>query len=274
MRFLSIEVALGLCAIYVMACTVLSVEIRPTWFLVVPLACWAVYTIDRILDSRKPESTPDTGRHQFHVRHRTTLSALAGVALVISAATAVIDFPLHYWYTAVPLGGLTLLHSLLQRTHSTAMSIIKDLNVVLTYTVSAWALPIVDRFLEVDIFMHRGSPSPYWIAVYAAMLLLVLIDVILLSRIDADEDRKAGRPSIAVALGNTSSQSLVLFLTLIVLSLASTLLWGGLASVAILLFTMSFAYVLLLLRHPKDPDVARLVIESVLVLPLLLLMLK
>lgn len=266
MRFLSIEVALGLCALALLASFVIGVEVPPAWFFVVPPVCWAVYTIDRILDSKNPEGAPDTGRHDFHRRHKVVLSLVAALSIATAVVVSVLYFPIEYWFAAVPLGALTLLHVVLQRTHSFAMSLVKDLNVVVTYTLSAWAIPIVDGAMQMKLVID----TEVWIAVFACTVLLVLIDVVILSQLDARQDAIAGRPSIAVALGEDRSRNVALFLCLLVFALAGFVLGKGLLAVGSALIAMALAYMALSFRTPRNVDNARLLVESVLVLPLLL----
>ncbi len=262
MRYLNIEVALGLAALGVVASRVLGTQLTTEWFIVVPLTCWAVYTMDRLFDSRDESTTPKTGRHAFHARNRVPLLVAAALALLVAASTAIMAFPLEYWYVAVALGGLTLMHLALQRTRSKMSALIKDLNVVLTYTMAAWAIPIVDSW----------SFDATSIAVLLATLTLVLADVVLLSRIDSKEDAGAGRPSIAAVLGDQMTGIVASILCLLALLLAYYVASKGDQALSIVLGIMALMYWVLSRTRFKDNDIARLALESVLVVPLILLL--
>ncbi len=266
MRYLNIEVALGLVAIAVVASRSIGVSLPWTWYVVVPLVTWAVYTLDRIIDSRHPELTPNTGRHAFHARYRRPLLVSVLSAVLIAGVVAVIDFPLPYWLTAIALGTLTLLHLALQRTGTRVAGVIKDLNVMVTFTMSAWAIPLVEGALA-----HRLEPMlSAWLPTLGITLALVMIDVLLLSLIDRDEDAGAGRPSISVALGTAGTYLTIGLLSiLVVLTVFLWLFPAGLHRIGALFLLMTVIYALLARYNFRDPDLARLALEWVLVLPLL-----
>lgn len=267
MRYLNIEVALGLAAIALVASRTIGVELTWAWYIVVPLVTWSVYTLDRIIDSHRPDTTPQTGRHAFHARYRRPLLICVVLAAISAAVVAAIQFPAVYWQVAIALGLLTALHLALQRTRGQWAAILKDLNVVVTYTLSAWAIPLVDGWMQ-----HRlEATAAVWMPALWLTLAVVMIDVLLLSLIDRDEDAGAGRPSIAVALGTTGTYLAVAVLAAtVVLGATLWLFPSGYIRMGSVFVVMTFAYSLLAWKNLRDPDLARLALEWVLVLPLVL----
>jgi len=272
LRYLNIEVAAGIVATAVLAARALDVSLEPTWYVVVPLVTWAVYTLDRLLDTRDEKSAPDTGRHRFHARHRRPLFIAVAAALLIAATTAVATFPLSYWLAAIPLGLLTLLHLLLQRTHTRYAAVLKDVNVVVTYTTAAWALPFVDHLQIHGGSALYGNPAfgLYAIVVFVSTLALVLTDVILLSRLDLPTDLEADLPSIARALGTSGLRLLLATLRVIVTVSAVVVIMDRDIASAVVLMVMTAMFVIIERRTFADTDVARIIIEAVLVLPIVL----
>lgn len=269
MRYLNIEVALGIAALAILAAELLDVTLPLSFFIVVPLVTWSVYTLDRIIDTKDPTSAPKTGRHQFHLKYRMPLLASAVLGIAVAATTAVLEFPMRYWIAAIPLGLLTVLHLLLQRSRSRALSVVKDANVVLTYTLSAWAIPVVEVWHE-DSLMEDVT---VWVSGFLAVFFLVLIDVLLLSKIDAKEDQAAGRPSIAVALGAPGTIVAAFTLRVLVGIIAVLVLFeAGFPNVAGVILFMALAYAVLERKNFADPNTARLVLEAVLIIPLILLL--
>lgn len=262
MRYLNIEVVLGLVALAQVAADVLHVQLPSLWYIVVPLATWAIYTLDRLLDSRADTGTPETGRHAFHARHRTLLLAGTWVALAISAVVAIAAFPLRYWGAALLLGVLTVSHRALQRSTARGWAVVKDVNVALTYTLAAWAIPLADA-------VASTLWSFSWLPAFLTIATLVMIDVILLSRIDAADDALHHRPSIAVALGDSSALRMA---TAMAAGTALTSVWWMAVSGEYVLggslLVMAMAYVLLARVRGSHPDRLRLYLESVLVIPL------
>lgn len=265
MRYLNIEVVLGLVALAQLAAWSLHTQLPPLWYAVVPLATWALYTLDRIIDSGDASGVPQTGRHTFHARHRRGLLLAACGAIVLAVVVAVIAFPLRYWLAAVILGCATLSHLLLQRSRSPHMAVLKDVNVATTFTLAAWAIPFADASSSIIRSMS-------WLPLFLLTLELVMVDVILLSRLDAEDDARHGRPSIAVVLGDRHALWLAQALA-VVCVLASA--WWMMASHAFVLggslMVMSIAYLWLARWRGSDIDRTRLYLELVLSFPLLVL---
>ncbi|MCO6466463.1 MAG: hypothetical protein J5I53_07600 [Bradyrhizobiaceae bacterium] len=276
MRYLNLEVTLGIVALAHLASQALGVTLPWTWYVIVPLATWALYTVDRLYDTRAANSQPESGRHAFHRKHRKPLGLLAALVLVVCLVMAWVYFPWTYWVAAGGLGMLLAMHGLLQRKYSTAVAVTKDVNVAVAYTAAAWIIPAIIRLHEnqpLDISLHIHG-TVYAILVFIALLCLVLADVVLLSRIDAQIDAAKGMPSIAVALGKHTSVAVIVLIALAVvisltLWLASStggLFIGGRLRPSLVLLAMSASYLLLLYRQPRSPDFARLVLEGVLLL--------
>ena len=266
-RYLNIEVVLGVVALAQLASFTLGRPLTASWYIVVALVVWSVYTIDRIIDARNPSTTPLTGRHQFHARHRTILLTLASGALCVSAVTAVIFFPFRYWIAALPLGTLTLAHLAMQRTSTRWMSIIKDVNVAITYTLAAWVIPVAD-----DFYYHTHRLDLTASAVLLSSMLLVAIDVIMLSRYERDHDSSGGWPSISVALGPQKTRLVLVTLRVTVAMIAAFVVMRQDALIALTLLAMTAAYTILERWKIKRIDDARLAIDAVLLLPLILLL--
>jgi 4-hydroxybenzoate polyprenyltransferase len=266
-RYLNIEVVLGLIALAVLASIAVDIPLPPAWFIVVPLVCWSVYTLDRLFDVRDADdrgAMPTTGRHAFHDRHRTSLRIAVMCAMTIAAVTAIGWFPGTYWLAALPLGALTLLHLLLQRTRSKALAVVKDLNVAVTFALSAWAIPMVEA-------LERG-PLPAWVfAAMAASVLLVVMDVYLLSVLDADADRTAARPSIAVVVGERGRRIFTTTLRFLTASLAVFFVMDHHLPIAVILLVMTACYLVLDRIPVRNTDAARLLIDGTLLIPFALL---
>lgn len=276
MRFLNIEVALAIVALAHLASKAMGVTLTWSWYVVVPTATWALYTLDRIYDVRNKVGYIEAGRHAFHRKHRKVLGITSAVILIAGVELAAIEFPYTYWLAAAVLAAFLVLHILLQSSTSVGAAIAKDVNVAVTFTAAAWCIPAIIRLHELrpnEVSLHIHSIL-HACLVFVALLSLVTADVLLLSKLDAHTDSIAKQPSIAVALGDKSGWMLTALLMLtsclsIVIWWASgesgIVLYGGIRP-AIVLLAMAGAYALLSVRRPENPDTARLVYEGVLLL--------
>ena len=277
MKHLSLEVVLGIVALAHLASRAMEVTLPIEWYVVVPLATWSLYTLDRLYDVRNSASTPDTSRLSFHYRHRRILTLTAFLCGLIAATIAAFAFPAWYWLVAVGLGILLLAHAAVQNLQSTPAAILKDVNVAVTFTAAAWVIPAIIRlqdgtFINAGLHLHSIMHS---IIVFIALMSLVMADVVLLSRLDVSADDRAGLPSIALVLGTTKSTILIGVL-LIVAAILSGLLWvesgpidvfiNGHVRPAAILLAMSVCYAVLSIKAPRNPDHARLLFEGTLLL--------
>ncbi len=216
MRYLNLEVLLLLVVSVLAAEHILEVNVVHTWVVIVPLATWAIYTIDRIRDVR--DAVPATGRHRWHQSNVRVLRFAVVGALVGAITVALVSFPPSYWYAAGALGMMTLLHIPLQRSRRPALAALKDVNVGVVFTIAAWALPLAEWLQSDD-----AVSILFWLPMFVVMVGTILMDVILLSRLDQDADKELGLPSIAVVLGEARVRFVLQVLLMVVL-LASGLL--------------------------------------------------
>jgi 4-hydroxybenzoate polyprenyltransferase len=262
LRYLNIEVALGVVALSIIAQRTLNIQLPSSWYFVVPVTTWAIYVLDRVLDARTTDDDL-SGRHQFARRNQRSLFMLSSIALAASAVVALVMFPLSYWIAAIILGALTVSHRLLQRTTRPLISIFKDVNVAVVYTLSAWAVPVI---------IDNGSMlSAQHVAIVIVTTLLVLCDVLWLSIIDHDRDARRGDASMAVVLGVQTSRRVIRAMAttaLLVCAIISTQN-VDLASIAILSVT-GVIYLAVPFNKISDPDLARILIECALLAPLIL----
>jgi len=207
MAFLNIEIVLHLVALGVLAQQTLDVTLPWLWYGIVPLVAWSVYTLDRVIDVRSAKQQQRGGRHAFAARNQRTLVISAGIAMSIAVVTAVLAAPVWYWLVGICLGLLTLMHVVLQRCRPTWTAIAKDLNVAVVFTASAWTIPWA---MALDSSHAAPGPDAYWTA--AASLMTVMLNVLLLSRLDAAEDAALNLPSIAVRLGRRGTVRLAMVL--------------------------------------------------------------
>lgn len=262
LRYLNIEVALGVVALSIIAQRTLNVHLPSSWYFVVPATTWAIYVLDRVLDARTADDDL-SGRHLFARRNQRPLLIFSGITLSASAIVALVMFPLSYWIAAIILGALTVSHRLLQRTTRPLISIIKDVNVAVVYTLSAWAVPVI---------IDNGTRlSAQHVAIVIAMTLLVLCDVLWLSIIDQDRDARRGDASMAVVLGLRTSRRVITAMAATSLFVCAfiSMQHVDLASMAVLSL-IGVIYLTVPFDRIRDPDLARILIECALLTPLIL----
>lgn len=264
LRYLNIEVALGVVTLSFIAQRLTNTTLPLSWYVVVPLTTWAVYIVDRVLDASRSHDDDLAGRHQFAQRNQRLLTLLAVIAAATAGVVAVVAFPATYWLAASVLGIFTLLHRLLQRTTRPLHAIVKDVNVALTYTASAWAIPIT--------MIGVASMTFEIIMSFVAMAMIVVVGVTWLSVLDHDRDARRGDPSIAVVLGKKRARWMIIVFSITTIALCLYLLMQGAdPSSMLVMCAMALIYAVVPFDRFTEADRVRILVDGVLLLPAVLI---
>lgn len=235
--------------------------------MVVPLVTWAVYTLDRILDVRRDAENLQSDRHEFHRRHLKVLVSFISVSLLTAATVAIMEFPLSYWIMGAFLGALTCVHYLLHSARFPMVGLLKDCNVALTFSLSAWSIPLL-------LSVHNYTTAFGAVFVITSSSIIILIDVILLSLLEFDLDTQRGTSSIAVTFGRANSKKYIYILCIGALTSAilSHSLFNVDWQVEAVLLAMTLYYFGMTYVKFKSDTFARFAYEFGLLIPLLLLL--
>lgn len=267
MKYLNIEVVLGVISMSILAQHSMSVTLPYSWYVVVPLVAWAVYTLDRIADVVRDNPELYSDRHQFHQHHMWKLIAAVVFALAVAGIVAAFYFPLSYWLVALALGVLTALHYFFHFAKGRFTGIVKDLNVAVTFSLAAWCIPYL-------LSSHTLLVLSDGIAVFVAATLITFADVALLSILEVEADTTRGTSSLAVALGVKRSRFLAATFCLLAIGIAVTAnaLLGLDTPVTVTVVAMAVYYLVVMHIRIGSLTVARFVYESGLFIPFLLLL--
>jgi hypothetical protein len=191
-HFLTIDILLGVLGGGVFASSALGTPLPPTWWIVVPGATWCVYALDRILDARRAPGRYPTLRHAFHQRHEKMLIACIIVIAPTCGIIGLLTLPPTSLLVACVVLAFFLVHHAFQRVvPSSWVSAVKDVNVVIAYCISIWAIPL----LEAREF--NGA----MIAAMIAHATMVLGTVVAESIPDTTIDTSLDQPNISIVLG-------------------------------------------------------------------------
>jgi hypothetical protein len=142
---LSIDVALGALGGGWMVACYLDFAMPWSWYVVLPLAVWVIYTGDHLLDAYRLQDQASTPRHRFHHRHFKLLLALAVIAAVTAVTLALLFLGMTGFYFGLGMGGLVIGHLLLVKMVGERSSpwLVKELGVALVYAAGIWGLPLI-----------------------------------------------------------------------------------------------------------------------------------
>lgn len=202
LRLLSLDVAIGALAAGSMVAGFLKQEMHWSWYLILPLAVWSIYTGDHLLDAIRLKENASTPRHQFHFRFFKVLSIMAIIAALLAIALALVFLGNLGVYFGLGMGALVLLHLGLVKLvgERTSPFLVKEFGVALIYTLGIWGLPI----LQTGLWNDGLAILPL-----VQFLLLALANLLTFSLFEHDLDEADGQTSFVRALGKPFSLSLI-----------------------------------------------------------------
>lgn len=211
-RLLSLDVALGALGGGMMVASYLNVEMNWSWYVILPLAVWAIYTADHLMDAFKLKSEASTARHKFHHDHFNLLMALAGLAALSCVVLALLFLGQLGFYFGLGMGAFVLLHLSLVKVvgERTSPLLVKELGVASIYALGIWGLPI----LEAGRWQDPSVMLPL-----LQFFMMAFANLLEFSLFEHDLDEADGQTSFVRALGKPRSLSMVRFVLAIAVAI-------------------------------------------------------
>ena len=193
-RHLSIDVAVGALCGGSMVAAYLAVPMHWSWYVILPLSVWAIYTGDHLMDARRLGDAASTPRHRFHHRHFRLLLVLALLAAMTSVVLASVFLGVTGVLFGLGLGVLAGAHLALVKFVGERNSplLVKELGVALVYSAGIWGLPLI---------MSGALATREAMVPAAQFLLLALANLLEFSLYEFDSDKRDGHTSLVQAIG-------------------------------------------------------------------------
>jgi hypothetical protein len=209
-RLLSLDVAVGALGGGCMVARYLDVAMPWSWYVILPLAVWAIYTGDHLLDAMRLRDRASTARHRFHHRYFGLLMSLAVLAAATSVLLALLLLGQVGFLFGLGMGALVLIHLVLVKFvgERTSPFLVKELGVALIYVAGIWGLPL----------MMSGHGATREAMVPAAQfLLLALANLLEFSLYEYESDKADGQTSFVQAIGRKGA---IRFIRLVLATMA------------------------------------------------------
>lgn len=188
-----------------------------SWYVVLPLAVWVIYTGDHLLDAYRLQDQASTPRHRFHHRHFKLLLALAVIAAVTAVTLALLFLGMTGFYFGLGMGGLVIGHLLLVKMVGERSSpwLVKELGVALVYAAGIWGLPLI---LSGKLGTREGMVPA------AQFLLLALSNLLEFSLYEYETDKADGQTSFVLAIGRKGAIRFIRLVLAVAVGLGAFLL--------------------------------------------------
>lgn len=193
-RLLSLDVVAGAVGCGCMVAGYLEVAMHWSWYVVLPLAVWAVYTADHLLDAAKLGEEASTQRHRFHHRFRKPLAILAGLSALGAVGLALAFLGVEGLLFGAGMGLLVVLHLTLVRIVGgrTSPFLLKELGVAVIYAAGIWGLPM---------WLSGKAGTREALLPAIQFMLLALVNLIEFSLYEYKTDTADGQTSFVRAVG-------------------------------------------------------------------------
>ncbi len=177
-----------------MVAAYLEVSMHWSWYVILPLAVWAIYTSDHLMDARQLREAASTPRHLFHHQYFTILLVSALLAACACVVLAFLFLGMTGILFGIGMGLLALGHLVLVKFVGERISplLIKELGVALVYSAGIWGLPLI---------MSGGLGTREAMVPAAQFLLLALANLLEFSLYEYESDKRDGQTSFVQAIG-------------------------------------------------------------------------
>jgi len=266
LQWLSLDVALGACAGMFFFAHVVDIELELTFYLLMAMAVWSIYTLDHLLDARQVEGTASTSRHRFHQVYFKQLGIALAVVVMAGFALAFYLLDVSLLAVSALILGLVIVGNMYALKYwFKGLAFLKEVNIALFYTIGLMLVPYLLSSGEV----HKG----FWL-LGLAYFLVSLMNLWLLSLMDDLSDKQDGFTSLVTLWGKERVQVLLLWLMGGGLVFILSLFWILRSYLFIhisLVLILFLIHSLEVLNPTPDSQVARRKLEAAFMLPFILL---
>lgn len=265
--WLSLDVVFGAMAGLAFFSELFQIGLGIEIYALLGLAVWCIYTADHLVDAQQKLMEDLSPRHQFHLKYKTPLIVFLGLSVLFGIWLA---FQTFGWgrelIWSLILGMLIFGSMILVRLSGQAMAWAKELSIAVFYVLGIAWIPI----LRGDSLDQNGY-SWGFLFLY---ILLALLNLLMLSYLDRDQDKIAGFPSSAQLIAPIKLLKIIRKSTFafVLICLAGFILFPSFyRPFACILLIMGLAHYLAFFNPKLNKEQIRLRMEAAFLLPFLLL---
>lgn len=206
-NLLSFDVVLGAMAGMLFFSDLLEVEISASVYLLLGMAVWSIYTWDHLMDARSAMGKPQSTRHQFHQKHFRFLLPMVFSCILVGGILFFSFNDLKFLkIPGIVLGSVTVIWMGALKIVGPKISWLKELSTALIYVSGISLAP----FSIVDFDLIDKNAYVFFIIYFLA----ALVNLLMLSYLDEEEDRKDGFGSVLVLIPKTGLKNLIILLAM------------------------------------------------------------
>ncbi|MCH6236595.1 hypothetical protein [Cognataquiflexum rubidum] len=204
-NLLSLDVVLGAMAGMLFFSDLLDVDIPSLAYFLLGMAVWSIYTWDHLMDARSALDMPQSLRHQFHQKYFRFLLPLVFSCILIGCVLLFISVELKFLLTpGIVLGAVIVVWMGSLKIAGAKVSWLKEISTALIYVLGISLAP----FARLDFDLVDQN---FYIFAFIYFL-AALVNLLMLSYLDAEEDQKDGFGSVLVLIPKAGLKNIITLL--------------------------------------------------------------
>lgn len=267
-NILSLDVVLGAMAGMLFFSDLLDVDIPGSAYFLLGMAVWSTYTWDHLMDSRSVLGKNQSLRHQFHQKYFRFLLPLVFSCILIGCVLLFFSGDLKFLLTpGIVLGAVIVVWMGFLKIAGTKVSGLKEIVTALIYVLGISLGPFVS--LDFDLVDKN-----FYIFAFIYFL-AALVNLLILSFLEAEEDQKDGFGSALVLIPKAGLKNLILLLAMTGIGILSVLavIFPSFYHIHSVILGLILGYHLILFfSKNQTKDQVRRKSEALFLLPFLLLL--
>jgi len=206
-RLFSLDIIAGALASLVFSSSVMSIELPCSYYTILALTVWLIYTADHLMDGAKTRGKSDSESHNFFYKYKIPVILIFLIVLVFTFRLIVYRLDEKIIEFGISPGLAVVVYLIMNRYYGNALKwfFIKELWIAFIYTLAIWGGPVI----------YAGDViSPAQALQILSFGLIILGNVLIYSIYERDSDIKDDNKSFVRDFGlkaavNTAVFSLV-----------------------------------------------------------------
>ena len=181
-----------------------DIEMPNVWYITLPLATWAIYLTDHLIDVYRTQVEHATPRHQYVKTHTRQIAILVFLLCSVVIYFLVGAFHLTVFICGAILSVFVALHFILVRINPQKKWIAnnKELAVACIYAMGIYSVPLLVKF-------SSGETMVIPMICFLLFLALVFMNLLMVSIIEFDIDKQLENSTWVIAVSKENAQKIL-----------------------------------------------------------------
>lgn len=244
-RLFSLDIVAGAIAGLVFASTVMGADLHRSYYIIMGLTVWLIYTVDHLMDGAKSHGKSDSDTHNFFYTYKIPIILVFLILLVLDFRLIVYRLDEKIIQFGMGPGIATVIYLLMNRFYDDAPKwiFIKELWIAVIYTLAIWGGPVI---------LGGDAMSKSQILLMVSHGLIIFGNVMIYSIYERESDIRQDNKSFVRDFGLRPAVNMVVMtLALSILTAISAYLFYGTQLIYSLPLVLISTSMLLIISFPR-----------------------